>query len=117
MKDKSWVIMLLILLGLFGFYLYMKHNTTPVAPIMDYKPSQEKIFTEPVPPKENTPVPPKENIPVRPSSAFMKGYWDGYHGTWLAPIRWTFTDEYRQGWSQGSSDRKKGIKRYPPETR
>lgn len=117
MKDKSWVVFLLILLGLFGFYLYMKHNTSsPIAPIMDYKPSQEKIFTEPV-----QPVSPKENTPpaspVRPSSAFMHGYWDGYNGTWLAPIRWVATDEYRQGWSLGNSDRKKGIKRYPPQTR
>lgn len=115
MKDKSWVVLLLILLGLFGFYLYMKHNTnSPVAPIMNYKPSQENIFTEPV-----KPVPPKENMPIspRPSSAFMKGYWDGYYGTWLAPVRWTVADEYRQGWSQGNSDRRQGIKRYPPETR
>ena len=110
MKDKSWVVLLLILLGLFSFYIYMKHNTnSPVTPIMDYKPFQEPV--KPVSPKENTPVSP------RPSSAFMKGYWDGYHGTWLAPIRWTLTDEYRQGWSQGNSDRRQGIKRYPPETR
>lgn len=115
MKNKIWLFTCLILLGICAFYLYMKHNSaSPLVPVMDYKPSQEKIFTEPVAPeKPEKPSGP----PVRPSTTFMRGYWDGYNGTWLGPVRWVANDEYRQGWSLGNSDRKKGIKRYPPEMR
>jgi hypothetical protein len=121
MKDKTWLVTCLILLGLCGFYLYMRHNSaSPLAPVMDYKPSQEKIFTEPVKPvtpeQPSTPTTPP-TPPVRPSTTFMRGYWDGYNGTWLGPVRWLASDDYRQGWSLGNSDRKKGIKRYPPEMR
>jgi hypothetical protein len=93
MKDKNWLVICLILLGLCGFYLYMRHNSaSPLAPVMDYKPSQEKIFTEPVKPvtpdkdkeKPNTPTTP----PVRPSTTFMRGYWDGYNGTAIMGHGW-----------------------------
>lgn len=54
------------------------------------------------------------NTPSNPSISFMNGYWDGWHGKWLGPIRWTLSDEYRQGHMLGSYDRKKGIDdRYP----
>jgi hypothetical protein len=44
-------------------------------------------------------------IPPTPSSTYLKGYRDGYYGTWLAPVRWLVTDDYRNGWSAGSYDR------------
>lgn len=54
------------------------------------------------------------NTPSNPSASFMNGYWDGWHGKWLGPIRWTLSDEYRQGHMLGSYDRKKGVDdRYP----
>jgi len=53
------------------------------------------------PPVPNTPPP----VPPTPSARFVKGYNDGFYGTWLATIRWTFADEYRSGWSLGAYDR------------
>jgi len=44
-------------------------------------------------------------IPQAPSATYLKGYRDGYYGTWLAPVRWLVTDDYRNGWSAGSYDR------------
>lgn len=57
------------------------------------------------------------NATPNPSASFMKGYWDGWHGTWLGPIKWTINDDYRQGHMLGSYDRKNKIKRYSPEQR
>ena len=68
--------------------------------------------TPPAPQAEAIPMP-----PVRPSDSFLKGYWDGYNGTWLAPGRWLVVDDYRQGWSLGNHDKRHGIHRYPPELR
>jgi hypothetical protein len=66
------------------------------------------------PPKADPiPVPP----PASPSRSFMMGYWDGFHGKWLGPVRWTLSNEYRQGHMLGAYDRKNGIMRYPPEQR
>lgn len=59
---------------------------------------------------------PKPVNPI-PSSSFMKGYWDGWHGMWLGPIRWTLSDDYRQGHMLGSYDRKHNIERYTPDQR
>ena len=67
-------------------------------------------ITEPI-----TDVPSQLLSPSKsPSKNFMNGYWDGWHGVWLGPIRWTVSDEYRQGNMLGSYDRRNKISRYPP---
>ena len=81
-------LLLLALLGLSGC-----HKIEPtVAPPVQSVPAKPEI------PKEQ-PAP-----PVTPSVRYLKGYEDGFYGTWLAPGRW-LTDEYRNGWSAGSWDR------------
>lgn len=79
-------------------------HVTPTAPAPKAK---EQPNTEPLP---LTP-------PATPSRSFMMGYWDGFHGKWLGPVRWTLSNEYRQGHMLGAYDRKHGIMRYPPEQR
>jgi len=59
---------------------------------------------------EKPPVPKAAPVPpVAPSSAYLKGYRDGYSGTWLAPFRWTLTDDYRNGWQAGAYDRHNNL--------
>lgn len=62
---------------------------------------------EAAPPSVSPPDVPKTMpvIPPTPSATYLKGYRDGYYGTWLAPVRWLVTDDYRNGWSAGSYDR------------
>lgn len=50
---------------------------------------------------------PKQQEKVEPkySDVFMKGYWDGYYSKVAAPVRWTLSSEYRQGFSLGKHDR------------
>jgi hypothetical protein len=43
----------------------------------------------------------------------MKGYWDGYYSKVAAPVRWTLSSEYRQGFSLGKHDRSNDVKRFP----
>ena len=75
--------------------------------IMREQPVVRPIIVQPI-----SPLPPvQQNMP---SFSFMSGYWDGWHGKWLGPIRWTLNDEYRQGHMLGTYDRKKGIHRYSP---
>lgn len=70
---------------------------------------------QPEPKLEQKPAPqPTLPPPAKPSQSYMNGYWDGYHGKWLGPFRWTFDDDYRQGRMQGAYDRENNIKRYPP---
>lgn len=67
-----------------------------------------------VPPTvESTPVeimplqPERRDLPP-PSSTFLRGYWDGYTGTWLGPASWTLSSRYRQGYAIGKKDREEG---------
>ena len=61
----------------------------------------------PTPIVVSPPAPDKDvNPPVAPSNIYLKGYNDGYYGTWLAPGKWTVNSEYRAGWSAGNFDRK-----------
>jgi hypothetical protein len=46
--------------------------------------------------------------PVYPGKPYLVGYNDGFHGNWIAPIRWTFANDYRNGWSAGEYDRLHG---------
>ena len=50
--------------------------------------------------------------PVLPSASFMEGYWDGWYGKWLGPIRWTVNRDYRQGHMLGTYDKKNNIYRF-----
>lgn len=52
---------------------------------------------------------PTININIRKSARYMAGYWDGFHGGWLAPFRYSVADEYRNGWQQGRADKKAGL--------
>jgi len=69
------------------------------------------------PPKAESPPPIPQDMPkppASPSNAYLRGYRDGYAGNWLAPIRWTFADEYRNGWQAGAYDRQHRLpNRYP----
>lgn len=78
---------------------------------------QPQVVPETIKPPETpqVPVAPQVVTPVTPpspafSSAYKSGYNDGYFGTWLSPIRWTFGREYRSGWSAGNYDRQHGNK-------
>jgi hypothetical protein len=47
----------------------------------------------------------KKKVILSCSGKLSPKYDDGYYGTWLAPIRWTFGEDYRNGWSAGNWDR------------
>jgi len=83
-------------------------NEVPVEvkPVQPATPSETPVA--PVTPATGVPT-----QPVSPTATFMSGYWDGWHGKWLGPIRWTLSDDYRQGHMLGSYDRRNGIDRYP----
>lgn len=74
---------------------------------------QPPIIIQPQPQQPQVaPVAPQVAPPVTPqfvSPSYKAGYNDGYFGTWLSPIRWTFGEEYRNGWSAGNYDRHHGI--------
>lgn len=80
-----------------------------------YQPTADPVASSPPAQAEAPPGPavPPLYVPVDPSDSFLKGYRDGYNGTWLAPGRWLVKDDYRQGWSLGNHDRQQGIDRYP----
>lgn len=78
------------------------------------KQPQQPIIVQPQQPQVapvTPPVAPQAAPPVTPpfvSPSYKAGYNDGYFGTWLSPIRWTFGEEYRNGWSAGHYDRSHG---------
>lgn len=78
----------------------------------------EKTPDEPVAQAPETPseiVTPTQKG-ANPSATFMAGYWDGFYGKWIGPVRWTVSAEYRQGNMLGAHDRKNGNKpRYAPK--
>lgn len=87
--------------------------------LMQIKPETQQF----VPPTSNItsveleplkPLEPTAELQQIPSKSFMSGYWDGWHGVWLGPIRWTVSDDYRQGHMLGSYDRRNKTSRYPP---
>lgn len=101
----------LVVLGIIGVMRVKPEVHQPIAemPLVDVAKPAVPEDVKPVPPQAGAPIPPKS-----PSSAYMNGYWDGWHGVWLGPIRWTLSDDYRQGHMLGTYDRRHGIKdRYP----
>lgn len=108
MNNKIWLIILFVLLVFCGGLIYVQKHEIFQPNTLNYKPSQEKLFTDK---SSVAPTPPP------PSESFMKGYWDGYNGTWLGPIRWLVKDDYRQGWNLGNKDRINNIQRYTPPTK
>ena len=82
--------------------------------ILRVPPQAHQPIVEPI--VDVTPIVQPISAPIvsLPSASFMSGYWDGWHGKWLGPIRWTLNDEYRQGHMLGTYDREKGIDRYSP---
>lgn len=101
-----WFVLLLVPLVVLP--LAYKRNATPLPTI----PEITQPIVESVEPINAT----KPVAPI-PSSTFMKGYWDGWHRIWLGPIRWTISDDYRQGHMLGAYDRKHNIERYTPDQR
>ena len=100
----------LVILGIVVAMRTQPEARQPIAefPMADAKPSVPQEV-KPVTPEAGVPIPPPS-----PSTAYMNGYWDGWHGKWLGPIRWTLSDEYRQGHMMGTYDRKHGINnRFP----
>ena len=61
----------------------------------------------PVEPPVATVTPPAPVTPPTPqvSASYLRGYWDGYNGRWLAPGRWVVDDDYRNGRVEGKRDR------------
>lgn len=49
---------------------------------------------------------------TKPSQIFLSGYYDGWRGKAVGPIRWIVNEDYRQGHMLGVYDRKKGVDRY-----
>jgi hypothetical protein len=48
------------------------------------------------------------------TEAYRSGYRDGYAGTWVAPVRWLFSDDYRHGRQDGAADRDRQLpSKYP----
>lgn len=115
MKKSFFIVLILAILSI-PFTLICIYNIMQIKPEV-YQPvtnlplvEENKIEPEPEPLKEvdPTPIQPKS----KPSAAFLSGYQDGWHGKWLGPVRWTLSDDYRQGHMLGSYDRKKGNDRY-----
>lgn len=110
MKKNFFTVLVLTVLSipfmLFGIFnimlvkpeVYQPINEFPIAEISPNKSSLEN---------SNTPV-----TQVKPSTTFLSGYRDGWNGKWLGPIRWTLSDDYRQGHMLGSYDKKNGNERY-----
>jgi hypothetical protein len=74
---------------------------------------QQPVPVQPQPPTVlEVPVAPAQPVPVQPviphSTAWVRGYNDGYDGNWLGPGSWVVSNEYRAGWSAGNRDRKDG---------
>jgi len=119
MKKSFFVVLLLAILStplvILGIISIVR--VKPEARPINESPMSEIRQVQPVPvPSESSPVAPAVGAttqPATPSATFMTGYWDGGHGKWLGPIRWTLSDDYRQGHMLGSYDRKNRIDRYP----
>jgi hypothetical protein len=97
----------LIVLGLLAYLIllaviFLHHGHEKSQPIIIQSSPQQSL-------PEKPPVivtPPVVTPPVTPmTQAYIAGYNDGYYGTWLSPLRWTFGEEYRNGWSAGHWDR------------
>jgi len=82
------------------------------------KPQPAQPIQQPVQPVQPAPPAVEQHKPdlyeVPPSDDFLRGYWDGYSGTWLGPFSWTFDEQYRRGHQIGAADRHQGREpRYP----
>jgi len=94
-----------------------------VLEVMDhFRVQPEVVIPEPAPEPEEKPKldkppeveKPKDNIKKDlPSKEFLRGYWDAQNDKWIGPLKWTFHDEYRQGYQMGTHDKKTGLERYP----
>lgn len=88
-----------ILLCLFVlFVLGCSEAQPPAAP-----PATPPVAPQPVQPPATPPAAPQV---APPSKDWMTGYWDGYTGKWLGPLKWTVSDDYRNGHQIGAEDRR-----------
>src|SRR4051812_13986502 len=69
------------------------------------------------PPTQQLPaIPPIIQIQPRlaPSVDYLAGYSDAFYGHYLAPMRYAFSADYRDGYGTGKFDREHGLPfRYP----
>lgn len=91
---------LYVMFLLCGVMLVGCKKPEPTVVQVNNKPPEVKVEIQ----KEAAPVKPVAP-PLAPSANFLKGYNDGYYGTWLGPVRWLATADYRNGWSAGEYDR------------
>lgn len=83
--------------------------------------ASEAPEVQPTPPPQPVAPPPQPVPPIvipappaAPSTDFMTGYWDGYTGRWISPIKWVVGSDYRNGHQLGSQDRVNKVQpRYP----
>jgi hypothetical protein len=105
MKKSFFAALALLIVSIFFIVIFVDHDTQKSQYIADFPKGETPEIKESPKPK---PIP-----PTTPSASFMTGYWDGWHGKWLGPVRWTASNDYRQGHMLGSYDRKNNITRYP----
>lgn len=107
---NKYFLAILLLLFIIGAIILAKFDDAPNA---NFEPTEEQIE---IIEKENiNNLNKSESKEDEKSKQFMRGYWDGYKGKWLGPIKWTLSKEYRQGHLLGSSDKKNKIERFKKE--
>lgn len=120
MRKIQLTILLLAILAtpivVLGVAKYMQVKPESHKPLENYMAevkSTEKQLEPVTPPISPQPIS-TPTAPSSPTATFLNGYWDGWHGKWLGPIRWTLSNDYRQGHMLGTYDKKNGITRYSP---
>lgn len=125
MKNSMFVVLALailstplVVLGVISILRTPEVQPQVDTQIVDQQPAPQQIIVTPATPQPAAPQPAAPTgqpvPPAAPSSSFMTGYWDGWHGVWLGPVRWVVSDDYRQGHMLGVYDRRHGISnRYP----
>lgn len=96
---KITLVMMFLLCGI--LLVGCKKPEPTVVQVNNKSPEVKVEIQKEAPVAPTKPAPP----PLAPSANFLKGYNDGYYGTWLGPVRWISTADYRNGWSAGEYDR------------
>jgi len=113
------IVVALLFVPLVIFLVSHKNNSSEPSVVSQSSENVQIDTVSPILDPANSPAAPPAPAtpPPMPSSRFMKGYWDGWHGSWVGPIRWIFSDDYRQGHMLGRHDRIHNIQRYTPGQR
>lgn len=86
----------------------------PVVPPKEPQPNlpPEKPSEKPAATPEKPKAEPKKEEDKTATPEFLKGYWDGYMGVRMPILKFSLSDDYRQGHMLGVYDKKHDIKRY-----